>query len=266
MDARKFLGLQPTHNRFRWNMAITPLVANWSGSLFGGCGLGAGIEILEEVTGRPVVWSTAQYLAYSEVGQVIDLDIEIGAAGQNITQARVIGRVENREILTVNAALGRRDEPGRGQWLEMPDVPKPLDCPSREYRDPDRVSVNQRLEMRIAIGRNMDDLDERQSINGRSAMWARITDLEQNSAASLAILGDWVPFGLGQAMGAKAGGNSLDNTIRIVDLVPTEWVLLDIRAEAIANGFGHGSVRIWAQDGTLMATASQSVIYRRWKH
>lgn len=265
MDSRAFLGLQPTHNRFRWVLPITPLIANWSGSLFGGAGLAAGIDVLEAVTGRPAVWATAQYLAYSQVGQVVDLDVEIGAEGRQITQARVTGRVENTEILTVNAALGRRDDPARGQWVVMPDVPAPMNCPAKELRDPDRSSVNQRLEMRIAIGRPMEDLDGRPSINGRSAMWARIPGLEQNSAASLAILGDWVPHGLGQAMGARAGGNSLDNTIRMVDLVPTEWVLLDIRADAIANGFGHGSVHIWAQNGRLLATASQSAIYRRWK-
>ena len=78
------------------------------------------------------------------------------------------------------------------------------------------------------------------------------------SAATLAILGDYVPFGIGQALGAQAGGNSLDNTLRVARLVPTEWVLLDIRVEAIVNGFGHGVVHLWAVDGTLLASASQS--------
>jgi len=47
--------------------------------------------------------------------------------------------------------------------------------------------------------------------------------------------------------------------------VPTEWVLLDIRVDLIANGFGHGVVHLWAEDGTLLATASQSTIVRYWK-
>lgn len=264
MDARAFLGLQSTHNRYRWVLPVTESIANFSGSLFGGCGLAAGIDALESVTGRPVIWATAQYLAYTHVGQVIDLDVEIGAAGRQVTQARVTGRVESTEILTVNAALGERDEPARGQWVVMPDVPPPGECPPREYRLPDRNSINQRLEMRTAIGRTIDELDGRQSINGRSAMWARIPGLVQTSAAGLAVLGDWVPSGLGQAMGVPAGGNSLDNTLRVVDREPTDWVLLDIRADAIANGFGHGSVHIWSATGRLLATASQSVIYRRW--
>jgi acyl-CoA thioesterase len=47
-------------------------------------------------------------------------------------------------------------------------------------------------------------------------------------------------------------------------LVPTEWVLLDIRVHSVVNGFGHGVVHLWAQDGTLLAMASQSTIVRFW--
>jgi acyl-CoA thioesterase len=47
-------------------------------------------------------------------------------------------------------------------------------------------------------------------------------------------------------------------------LVPTEWVLLDIQVHAVQHGFGHGLVHLWAQDGTLLAIASQSCIVRTW--
>ena len=82
------------------------------------------------------------------------------------------------------------------------------------------------------------------------------------SAAGLAIVADWVPSGIGQALGRWAGGNSLDNTIRILDLVPTDWVLCDIQVHGIAKGFGHGRVHLWSEDGRLMATGSQSLIVR----
>ena len=82
---------------------------------------------------------------------------------------------------------------------------------------------------------------------------------------ALAVLGDYVPMGVGQALGILGGGNSLDNTLRVVRLVPTEWVLLDIRVHAVEPGFGHGLVHMFAEDGTLLATASQSCIVRLWK-
>jgi len=30
------------------------------------------------------------------------------------------------------------------------------------------------------------------------------------------------------------------------------------------NGFGYGDVHLWSDDGTLLATASQSTIVRMW--
>ena len=70
---------------------------------------------------------------------------------------------------------------------------------------------------------------------------------------------------IGQSLGIRGGGNSLDNTLRVVKVVPTEWVLVDVRAEAVTRGFGHGHLYLWSEDGTLMATASQSCIVRFWK-
>jgi acyl-CoA thioesterase len=85
------------------------------------------------------------------------------------------------------------------------------------------------------------------------------------SAAGLAIIGDFVPFGISQSLGQRAGGNSLDNTLRVAHRAPTDWVLADIRVHAIADGFGHGLVHLWGEDGALLGTASQSTIVRAWR-
>ena len=47
--------------------------------------------------------------------------------------------------------------------------------------------------------------------------------------------------------------------------MPTDWVLLDIRIQAVHGGFGHGAVLLWAETGQLLAIASQSTIVRFWK-
>jgi acyl-CoA thioesterase len=90
-------------------------------------------------------------------------------------------------------------------------------------------------------------------------------EILEASAASLAVLGDFVPMGLGMAVTSEINSNSLDNTIRVMNIVPTKWVLADVRIEAVARGFGHGHIYLWAEDGTLMATASQSAMIRPWK-
>jgi acyl-CoA thioesterase len=117
--------------------------------------------------------------------------------------------------------------------------------------------------MRLAAGRDFHDFDGTQG-TGRSALWARLPEVLEMSAATLAVLGDYVPFGVGQALGQMAGGTSLDNTLRVARLVPTEWVLLDIQVHTVQQGFGHGLVHLWAEDGTLLAIASQSCIVKFW--
>jgi acyl-CoA thioesterase II len=266
MDAPAWLGLEPTHNPMRWVLPVTPGISTGHQFLFGGCGLGAAIAALEGSSGRPVVWATAQYLSYANPPSIMDIDVTIAVEGKQVTQARAVGHVGDREILTVNAALGQRDLDVAGQWAEMPgDIPGPDDCPQRMSRMPGADSIMDRIDVRLADALGFDQLPGPPQAGGRSALWARIPEVLEMSAATLAILGDYVPFGIGQALGAQAGGNSLDNTLRVARLVPTEWVLLDIRIDAITNGFGHGVVHLWAEDGTLLASASQSTIVRYWR-
>ena len=46
--------------------------------------------------------------------------------------------------------------------------------------------------------------------------------------------------------------------------MPTEWVLCDIRIQALVDGYGQGVAYLWSEDGTLLATASQSMSVRFW--
>jgi acyl-CoA thioesterase II len=266
MDARAFLGLEPSHNPFRWHLPVTPGVSTGGGFLFGGSGLGAAISAMEGTAGRPAIWATAQYLSYAKPGEVLDIDVTLAVEGHQMTQARAVGHVGNREILTVNAALGVRPMEAAGQWEYVPDVlPDPLDCPPQPNRFMTDGTINERLDLRMVQGREWGSLDGTPG-DGRTLMWARMPEvIEDVDATALAILGDYVPMGVGQALGVMGGGNSLDNTLRVVRLVPTEWVLLDIRVHGVDHGFGHGLVHMFAQDGTLLATASQSCIVRFWK-
>ena len=268
MDTRTFLGLEPTHNRFRWTLPVTPgICAGGSMSfMFGGAGLGAAIAALEGTSGRETIWATAQYLSFARPGEVVDVDVTLAVEGHQMTQARAVCHVEDREIVTVNAALGDRPFDREAQFETMPsDVLQPEQCAPREFRVAVGESIVSRLEQRLAIGRSLADLDGTPG-SGQTLLWARIPEVSHGvDGASLAVLGDFVPMGVGQGLGIRGGGNSLDNTLRIVRLVPTEWVLLDIRVHAVERGFGHGLVHMFTQDGTLLATASQTCIVRYWK-
>ncbi|MDZ7677778.1 MAG: thioesterase family protein [Acidimicrobiales bacterium] len=260
MDARTWLGLEPTHNPNRWILPITPGISTGGGFLFGGCGLGAAISALEGTTGRPVVWAAAQYLSYARPPSILDIDVRVAVSGKQVSQARAVAHVGDTEILTVNAALGARPVEIGGEWAQRPEVKPPDECPPRpRWRHLEGDWIHTRFEERIAVP---VDGDADPTVDGRSAIWVRVPEGIDMEAVALAVLGDFVPGGIGAALGRDAGGNSLDNTIRIVSPVPTEWVLLDIRVHAMANGFAHGLVHQWSEDGRLMATASQSTIVR----
>ena len=268
MDSRTFLGLEATHNRFRWKLPVTRGVSVSAGFLFGGCGLAAAISALEGTSGRQCVWATGQYLSYATPGEVADIDVTIAVEGHQITQARAVVHVADREILTVNAALGDRPIDETGQWETMPaDLPSPMSLRRRPVADDQVGTITERLDQRMVKGEEWRDLapdhaSARQG-DGQTVMWARIPSvITEVDATTLAILGDFVPMGVGQALGRRGGGNSLDNTLRVYSMAPTDWVLMDIRVHGVQRGFGHGRVHMFGEDGTLLATASQSVIAR----
>ncbi len=260
MDATEFLGLKATHNPHRWFLPLSRGVCTRGNFLFGGCGLAAAVTALEATTGRELVWATAQYLDYGRPPAVLDIDVKVPAAGKRTTQARAVGHILDREILTVNAALGKRPLDVEGQWDAPPDVPPPEECPPPE-RERGNGTIDSRVDLRVGHGTWGARQGKAPSGDGRSALWVRIPEMEM-SAAALAIVADWMTGGIGPALGRWAGANSLDNTIRILQIVPTDWVLCDIRIHGVRRGFAHGLIHLWSRDGALLATGGQSAIVR----
>lgn len=265
MDARHFLGIEPDGDELHWRLPVTPSISTPGQFLFGGCGLAAGIVALEAATRRPVVWATAQYLAHAPIGSELRFDVVLAATGRRTTQARTTGRLGNEDVLTVNAALGHpsTDTGSDASWVTAPDVPPPRQCPRRERLPFPGETVFQRVEQRLATGRAMTELDGTPG-PATSASWLRVPGHLDPSAATLAVLGDYVTGGVSQAAGVPTFSRSLDNTIRVVRLVRSEWILSDIAIYGSVGGFAHGRAHLFAEDGTLMASASQSMSVRPW--
>ena len=231
--------------------------------LFGGAGLGAAIRALELSFGRGLVWATAQYVSFARLGSTVELDVSVAQAGRSVTQATVTGRVAGDTIFNVMAALGERDGYPDQHWRDMPDMPPPDVCveePQSPPQDP-----NARLRGGLDVRASPDPSRQAEAMkSGRSQLWIRTKRPGPIDSATLAIFADFVPGAIGGALGRGGGGNSLDNNLRVRKIVPTEWVLCDVQAQAAARGFGHGHMRLYAEDGTLMATASQSIVLRTY--
>ncbi len=257
VNVTEFLDLERV-DEMRWRFVVTDRLLTPGQFLYGGCGLAAGIVALEEASERPTVYAAAHYLSFAPPNAEVLIDVDLAAVGHRVTQARASARVDGREVLTVNAALGRGELEAPEPWTTMPDVPTPEASPPRVLIRRVGPSIFDYLETRVAIGRPFDELDG-SSGSPVSAMWARLPDHLDPSAATLAIVGDLVSGGTMQPLGRRVMGRSLDNTLRVVALEPTEWVLIDIHMHALRGGFAQGTGFLWSRSGTLLATASQSM-------
>lgn len=249
----------------RWHLEVAPGLSTPGRFLFGGCGLAAGIVAMESASGRPTIWASAQYLSFAPTGSTLRLDVALPASGRRTTQARASGMVGDHEILTVNAALGARDQTNWGAWVEPPQVDRPENCPERgAVSGALGETIFDNVDIRQALGRSFQDMMVGPATAGpaTSAIWARVPGHLGPEAAALAVFGDLVAGGVSQVVGRPTHGTSLDNTLRIVQLVETEWVLCDIHIEAMAGGYAQGHSYLWSEDGQLLATASQSMSVR----
>lgn len=254
-----FLGLEQTGDR-TWRFPIASHTTGGGGSLFGGAGLAAGILAFEQASGHPAVWATGQYIARTEVDSVLELTVELPAVGRTVTQGRVTGRIDGAEIITVLGAAGDRDEVAHGMWEPLPDAIDPDESLPID-RDHEEESIHRDIDIRMARGMFGFEPAGEPSGDHRSLLWARMRDVRHDSAA-LAILADYMPSALGNALGRRMNCTSLDNTIRFTTPCaqePGAWVLLDNRIEFVGRGFAKGSALMWSEDGELLATASQSM-------
>jgi acyl-CoA thioesterase II len=259
---RDFLGIQRA-SETTWCFHVTDRLITPGKFLFGGCGLAAGVVALEEASGRPTVYAAAHYLSFAPYDCDVDVVVDLVVQGHRVTQARAIASVDGREVLSVNAALGTGELTSPTPWLSMPDVSAPEDSRIRQMPSRFENSIFTYVETRIALGRNFDELDGT-SGSPISALWLRVPSHLDPSAATLAIFGDFVAGGASQPLGQNTMGRSLDNTIRVATLVPTEWVLLETHMHALSGGFSQGTGYLWSRDGTLLGTASQTMSSKFW--
>ncbi|CAB4847275.1 MAG: acyl-CoA thioesterase [Actinobacteria bacterium] len=262
MSNTELFRLDPTDEPTRFTWEPSPYLLTPGSTLQGGAVLGAAAAALSTVTGRPLLWATAQYLSYAVGTERCTLDVTVEVAGHNTTQARCVVTRDGHEIVTTHAALGGRTVEHSGVWAVMPGVPSPDACPSYGVFVPSDDDFSGLIDIRLARGRTPLELDGTPG-DGWWAAWFRVgSGMHPMGVGELAVISDFAPMAIAEALGLAYTGNSLDNTIRMGHTVPTEWVLLSVHVNHIVNGFGHVNADLWAQDRTLLAQGSQSAVVR----
>ena len=136
--------------------------------------------------------------------------------------------------------------------MTPPEVPPPDECPPRRLPDFITTSIFDRIDVRLAKGRSLrgdQRRDRRPRRSGPAPCGPGCPGHLEPSAATLAIIGDYVTGGVSQPLGRRVMSRSLDNTMRVVRLEPTEWVLCDIRIQALVGGYGQGMAYLWSEAG-----------------
>ena len=230
--------------------------------LFGGVGLASAIMAMERACGQTLVWATSQYLIFARPPQLISLEVEKMTASRYTTQASVVARADGEVLFRAFGALGARPGEVSRQWPVMLVVPPPESCPVGHHWRGDAEGLHGRLDVRVAKGRYGRDRVGHPEMDGRLVIWVRPRETVEIDAAMLAVIADLLPNAVGNALGMNAGGSSLDNSLRVMRTRPWSWVQADISVHGIESGFAHGDVRMFAEDGALLATASQSLVMR----
>lgn len=249
-----------------WTLEVSKAMSNPLGSLYGGAPVAVSIEMAEQVVGAPCRWSTTRFLSPSNIGDLIDVDCRVDVAGKRTSQVTVTGTREGRVIFETMLGVGAGKSDGlSGRWVTMPDAPDPETLPKPNPDDRPAYVVDtavERADRRMAYG-NFPGFGPAQD-DGHIGMWASTAGIGGCTRAALGWLADCVPLSIGAAIGQMPMGTSLDNTVRFAAAPPpdADWVLLDIRAGAVQDGYGYGTVHLWAQDGTLLGTGTQTAIIR----
>ena len=258
MLPHEFLRLEKcTDNHFK--LKVEARISTAGNFLYGGSALAASIEAAETQTGNPIIWISNQYLTYSSPGDELDLKISYGAVGNSITQLQLQGSVEDRVVFIAQGGFGSKKEGASYGFKQspMPCVRPPEDSSAYSMYENKLIAqdhIYQHIELRKTHPIN------KETSPTQMLLWARIPDYCSSNASYLALVGDCIPGTMLTILNRLSAGISLDNSLRVIKPVVSDWVLLEVNVDGIFNGIGHASCNIWSQNGELSAVATQSFV------
>jgi acyl-CoA thioesterase len=233
--------------------------------VFGGVSMYTALRAMRESLARTdlsLVTANAIFLAPVPAGPVT-VDVDVLRDGRRASQVAADLRVPGiaGPALRVHGVFGAaHDVAYTHQEVRFPEVPPPADIPL----PPDRpnpfgqINFHEQTEWRPVT--SFDDPGK-----GHFLTWVRLLEGEPD-LLSLAVHGDVLGPAVGRALGPIEGGAfmvlSLEIGIRFVRPPVTPWVLQEIEAWHIGDGYATGPARLWDEAGNLCAIATQTAHLR----
>ena len=238
---------------------LGPGLVRHDGALYGGTGLAVSVAAMEAATDRPILWASTQFVSQPYLGATIEWQVERLAVGKRAAQLMLRATSDGAVAFVAIGSTGIPAADGlTGEYLQMPKVSPPDGAPPRFSSLP---SVPNPESWTLLV-----ELREAQVLEDDGppvAFWARLRNGGALTPSAIAFVADMVPLGVARSAGKLGAGASLDNTMRFRGgVAETDWVLLDLQGDFANGGYGHGTVRMWTQDGALVATGSQSASMR----
>lgn len=219
--------------------------------LMGGSSMAAAVEAAEATFEMPLLWATTQFMNTGMLGETVEFEANRIGGGRNVVQAEVIVSKSSEPIARMAAALGGSKPDHDTQIVAMPNVGAPLECPIKtDTTFTTDANLIGQFERRTAF----EDNDA-----GVEHMWIKPKADLPNHAGLLSIISDFI---LG-VHPLTRGGRTLDNTIRIGATAPSGWVLCVRELLSVVRGVAHIEQRLFFEDGTFLASTSQTGLIPR---
>jgi len=251
-----WLGMVPAGDR-HWQLPVSPGVTSGAQALFGGCATAAALVAAAPLVEQPLVWAAVHFGRLAPAGSSLEVRAEVLSAGRTLSHLAAVGQRDGTEAFSARIVAARRPtSTTEGSWCAAPDVVDPSES------EPFHLPVHDdtwaaRFEWRLPT---------RRGLAGRSAAcwWVRPEESPTDPLVVLAVLADYVTYGVGRALGAPMGGLSIDNVLRIRRAELTDWLLVEVVPEAVTDGVGFGSAYVYDAGRHLLAVGSQSIVVNDW--
>ncbi len=252
--------------------------------VFGGQVLGQALTAASRTVEDRVVHSLHGYfLRAGDIEAPIVYDVDRARDGRSFTNRRVVAIQHGRPILNMAASF-QVPESGLEHQDEMPEVPRPGELESKTLHDSKALKLLPAKVRRFAMEqRPIDfrpvrpfDLIHEGKLPPRSQVWIRTIDRlpdgdDDLHRCLLAYISDYyllttatLPHGL-SFFDKHLQLTSLDHAMWFHRPVRVdEWLLYDTDSPSASAGRGFARGRIFAENGSLVATTVQEGVVRLW--